>query len=47
MAGIGLVLFLRLGTEQVTTRGGWWGELLQRLHDRRAAHRGRVARRAA
>jgi lipopolysaccharide export system permease protein len=37
MAGIGLVLFARLGTEQVTTRGGWWSERFQRLRDARRA----------
>jgi lipopolysaccharide export system permease protein len=47
MTGLGLVLFSRLGTEQVTTRAGWWGELVQRLRDRRAPRRVRPARHAA
>jgi lipopolysaccharide export system permease protein len=42
MAAVGLVLFARLGTEQVTTRGGWWSELAARLRERRRA---RAARR--
>jgi lipopolysaccharide export system permease protein len=39
MTGIGLVLFARLGTEQVTTRGGWWSERLQRFRAPRARRR--------
>jgi len=40
MVGIGLVLFARLGTERVTSRGGWWGELVQTVRDRRRSRAG-------
>jgi hypothetical protein len=40
MVGIGLFLFARLGTERVTSRGGWWGELAQTVRDRRRRRAG-------
>jgi hypothetical protein len=48
MAGAGLVLFARLGTEQVTSRGGSWREHFQRLRDgRRVRAAARARARAA